>query len=319
MDSSLLTQLLARIGSHHVRERLKLQAVHSAVRFGTRGHHFYPENLDFLSPYLKWILKFSGLWNRGVETSLDYKIVEQTVGLRNLPAAFEGFRILHLSDLHVEGIADKGRKLRTILSQLEYDLCVLTGDFRYLTFGDYRKTILYMADLVKVIQCPHGTIGILGNHDFLEMVPGLEGLGITLLLNESIPITRGNQTIWLIGVDDPHWYETDDLAKALRSVPSHADPVKVLLAHSTDLIKDAAAVGVDYYLCGHTHGGQICLPKSIPIITGGSPRKFASGPWRYQNMKGYTSPGVGVSVVPVRFLCRPEIIVHQLIREKRDE
>jgi len=316
MDSTLFTQLLERIGANHARQRLKLQAIHSAVRFGTRGHHFYPENLDFLSPYMKFFLKVSGLWNRGGQTSLHYQIVEQTVSLRRLPAAFEGFRILHLSDLHIDGISDKGRKLRTILSQLEYDLCVLTGDFRYLTFGDHQKTIVHMADLVKVIQCPYGMFGILGNHDFLEMVPGLEGLGITLLLNESIPISRGDQTIWLVGVDDPHWYETDDLSKALRFVSLGADPVKILLAHSTDLIKDAAAVGMDYYLCGHSHGGQICLPRSIPIITGGSPRKFASGPWRYQNMQGYTSPGVGVSVVPVRFFCRPEIIVHQLICEK---
>jgi len=310
MDSPLFTQLLERIGANHARQRLKLQAIHSAVRFGTRGHYFYPENLDFLSPYMKFFLKVSGLWNRGGQTSLHYQIVDQTVSLRRLPTAFEGFRILHLSDLHIEDISDKGRKLRTILSQLEYDLCVLTGDFRYLTFGDHQKTINSLADLVKVIQCPYGMISILGNHDFLEMVPGLEGLGMTLLLNESIPISRGDQTIWLVGVDDPHWYETDDLSKALRSVPSDADPVKILFAHSTDVIKDAAAVGMDYYLCGHSHGGQICLPKRIPIITGGSPRKFSSGPWRYQNMQGYTSPGVGVSVVPVRFFCRPEIIVH---------
>lgn len=318
MDSTLFTQLLERIGPNHARERLKLQAIHSAFRFGTRGHHFFPENLDFLSPILKSFLKVFGLWERGVQTSLHYQIVEQRVSLRNLPAAFEGFRILHLSDLHVEGIADNGRKLRAILSQLEYDLCVLTGDFRYLTYGDHHNTMVQMAELVKAIQCPYGMIGILGNHDFLEMVSGLEHLGITLLLNESIPISKGNQTIWLTGVDDPHWYETDDLAKALRSIPSNPNPVKILLAHSTDLIEDAAAVGMDYYLCGHTHGGQICLPKSIPIITGGSPRKFTRGPWTHQNMQGYTSPGVGVSVVPVRFFCRPEIIVHQLMHEKSD-
>lgn len=312
MNSSPFTRLVERIGSIHARERLKLQALHSVVRFGTKGRHFYPENLDFLSPYLKFFLKVSGLWRQGVQTSLHYQIVEQRVSFQNLPPAFEGFRILHLSDLHVEGIADNGRKLRSILAQLKYDLCVLTGDFRYLTFGDHQKTITYMAELVKSIQCPYGMIGILGNHDFLEMVPGLEGLGITLLLNESMPISKGNQTIWLTGVDDPHWYETDDLSKALRSIPSNTDPIKILLAHSTDLIEDAAAAKVDYYLCGHTHGGQICLPKSIPIITGGSPRKFARGPWKYQNMRGYTSPGVGVSVVPVRYLCRPEIIVHQL-------
>ena len=234
--------------------------------------------------------------------------------LDRLPTAFEGFRILHLSDLHIEGTLDQGKKLRTLISQLQFDLCVFTGDFRYLMFGDYRKTLAHMAKLVKVIQCPYGMIGILGNHDFLEMVPGLEDLGITVLLNESIPISRGDQTIWIVGVDDPHWYETDDISKALRSVPSETDPLKIFLAHSTALIEDAANVGMDFYLCGHTHGGQICLPGGIPIITGGSPRKFAGGPWTYQNLQGYTSRGVGGSVVPVRLFCRPEIIVHHLGR-----
>ena len=238
--------------------------------------------------------------------------MEQTVRLPRLPKVFEGFRILHLSDLHIEGTLDQGKKLRSMISELQFDLCVFTGDFRFLMFGDHRKTLSHMAKLVKVIQCPYGMIGILGNHDFLEMVPGLEDLGITLLLNESIPISRSDETIWIVGVDDPHWYETDDLSRALRSVPSESNPLRILLAHSTDLIKDAAKIGIDYYLCGHTHGGQICLPRGIPLITGGSPRKFVGGPWTYQNLQGHTSRGVGASVVPVRLFCRPEIIVHTL-------
>lgn len=312
MDSSLFAQLLQRIDPDHAERRLKLQAIHSAIRFGATGLHMYPENFDFLSFYLKLFLKITGLWNRAVQNSIRYQLVEQTVSLRHLPPAFEGFRILHISDLHIEGIVDKGQRLRQVLEQLEFDLCVLTGDFRFLTFGDYRKTLAHMAELVKVLQCPHGTIGILGNHDFLEMVPGLEDLGIKILLNESIPLAHGNQTIWIVGVDDAHWYEVADLSKALRSVPSDAEAVRILLAHSPDVIKEAAAANMDLYLCGHSHGGQICLPGGIPIIKGGCPRKFSRGRWTHKHMQGYTSRGAGGSILPVRLFCRPEITIHQL-------
>ena len=200
MDASLYSQLLERIGADHAQRRLKLQAIHSAVRFGATGLHVYPENLDFLSSYLKVFLKMTGLWNRARQNSLRYQVVERTVPLPRLPDSFEGFRILHLSDLHIEGIPDHGKTLRALLGELEYDLCVLTGDFRYLTFGDYKKTLTLMGELVKAIQCPHGMIGILGNHDFLEMVPGLEDLSIRILLNESIPLIRGGQTLWFAGV-----------------------------------------------------------------------------------------------------------------------
>ena len=315
MDASLYSQLLERIGADHAQRRLKLQAIHSAVRFGATGLHVYPENLDFMSSYLKFFLKMTGLWNRARHNSLRYQVVERTVSLPRLPATFEGFRILHLSDLHIEGIPDQGKKLRELIRGLEYDLCVLTGDFRFLTFGDYKKTLAHMSELVKVIQCPHGMIGILGNHDFLEMVPGLENMSIRMLLNESMPLVRGGQTLWIAGVDDAHWYEVADLPKALRSVPSDIDTAKILLAHSPDLMEEAATAGIDFYLCGHSHGGQICLPGGIPILTGGCSRKQANGSWVHQQMQGYTSRGIGGSILPVRLFCRPEIIVHRLTRQ----
>ena len=315
MNASLYSQLLERIGADHAQRRLKLQAIHSAVRFGATGLHVYPENLDFMSSYLKFFLKMTGLWNRARHNSLRYQVVERTVALLRLPATFEGFRILHLSDLHIEGIPDHGKKLRELISKLEYDLCVLTGDFRFLTFGDYKKTLTHMSELVKAIQCPHGMIGILGNHDFLEMVPGLEDMSIRMLLNESMPLIRGGQTLWIAGVDDAHWYEVADLPKALRSVSSDIDTATILLAHSPDLMKEAASAGIDLYLCGHSHGGQICLPGGIPIITGGCSRKQANGSWVDQRMQGYTSRGIGGSILPVRLFCRPEIIIHRLTRQ----
>ena len=111
---------------------------------------------------------------------------------------------------------DKGQALQTTLRTLQYDLCVLTGDFRFLTYGSYDKTLRLMEDLVNTIHAPFGVTGILGNHDWLEMVPGLEQGGIRMLLNETQSLEKGSDAIWLLGLDDVHYYETGDLRKNSR-------------------------------------------------------------------------------------------------------
>lgn len=313
VDNEALLQLKNRIGPQHLGKRLELQVTHSAFRFGPTGFHIYWENLDALGPMLKSVLKLSGLLNRATGNSIDYKVEVVTVPLRGLPPAFHGFRILHLSDLHIEGIFDQGKKLKEVLRTLTYDLCVITGDFRFLTFGDYQEAIALMTDLTNAIHCPYGILGILGNHDFIEMVPPLEKIGIPILLNEAVPLHKDGETLWMIGVDDPHWYEVADLPRALDGVPQEA--VKILLAHSTEIIPEAFVAGIDYYLCGHTHGGQICLPGQIPILNSSNfSRQYISGGWTYQErMLGYTSRGTGTSLLPVRFNCPPEITLHQLV------
>jgi uncharacterized protein len=88
---------------------------------------------------------------------------------------------------------------------------------------------------------------------------------------------------------------------------------KVLLVHTPELVAEAETHGIDLYLCGHTHGGQICVPFLGPVISGANcPRRYIRGAWRHKRMQGYTSAGVGVSVVPVRFFCPPEIVVLEL-------
>ncbi|RMH35243.1 MAG: metallophosphoesterase [Nitrospirae bacterium] len=311
MDAAQFSRFLDRLGPDHLSKRLYLQTLHTAVKFGARGLHVYIENFDAVAPYLKALLKISGLWGRAVRNSTNYEVVEHTVPLARLPRAFHGFRILHLSDLHIEGIVDQGQQLRAVLSTLDYDLCVFTGDFRFLTYGDYHHTLAHMAELVKAIHCPEGMIGILGNHDFLEMVPGLEALGIRMLLNESTALSRGGDTLWVVGVDDTHWYEGDDLDRALKGIPP--DAPKILLAHSPELIPEAASAQIDYYLSGHSHGGQLCLPGGIPLKTGSwCARRFVKGAWESGTVKGYTSRGVGCSLLPVRLFCHPEIVIHTL-------
>jgi len=310
-EQEALAKLIDRIGSSHAGKRLEMQAHYSALLLG--GHHIHVHMEEF--PAVAWLLKTSlkatGLWPIAVRNSSNYRIVEHSVPLPHLPEAFDGFRILHLSDLHIEGMIDKGQSLQATLSTLQYDLCVLTGDFRFRTYGSYDKTLRLMENLVKTIHAPFGVTGILGNHDWLEMVPGLEQCGIRMLLNEAQALEKGSEAIWLLGLDDVHYYETGDLDKAVGAAPT--DAVRILLVHSPEIIPEAFTAGMDLYLCGHSHGGQICLPGGKPIITHcRCPRSYKAGPWQHESMRGYTSRGVGTSLFPIRLFCQPEIIIHTL-------
>ena len=312
-DQEAFAKLVERIGSAHAGQRMEMQAHYSALLLKGYHLHIHMEEFPAIAWLIKTLLKTTGLWPLAVKNTSQYRIVEHTVPIPHLPESFDGFRILHLSDLHIEGMIDKGQALQTALSTLQYDLCVMTGDFRFLTYGHYDKTLTLMESLVSTIQAPYGVTGILGNHDWLEMVPGLERCGIRMLLNEAQALEKGSDAIWLLGLDDVHYYETGDLEKAIRLAPT--DAVRILLVHSPEIIPEASTAGMDLYLCGHSHGGQICLPGSQPIITHcRCPRAYKAGPWQYQSMRGYTSRGVGTSLFPIRLFCFPEIIIHTLTR-----
>jgi hypothetical protein len=124
-------------------------------------------------------------------------------------------------------------------------------------------------------------------------------------------LQRGAADIVLAGVDDPHSYKCHDLKKAL----SVTDPNQcvVLLSHSPDIAPEASTCGVDLYLCGHTHGGQICLPGGIAMfVNSNCNRRYVSGSWKCDDMHGYTSRGAGFSCAAARFFCPPEITLHTL-------
>ena len=143
------------------------------------------------------------------------------------------------------------------------------------------------------------------------MTSELEGMGVQLLMNEHIAITRNGQTLWLAGIDDPHYFRADNIEKACNEIPM--DEPSILLSHTPESYKYAAYADMDAMLCGHTHGGQICLPGGKPVYCNATcPRTYCSGEWRYHNMAGYTSRGSGSSLVDARINCPPEITIHHL-------
>ena len=156
--------------------------------------------------------------------------------------------------------------------------------------------------------------GILGNHDESQIAIELENLGVRMLINEAAEISRGDESIHVIGVDDPHGYGYDDLEGALEGVPE--DGFKVLLAHTPEIFEEAARSEIQLYMCGHTHAGQIRLPVIGEVFQNADcPRAYAQGEWQHDRMLGHTSAGVGCSLVPVRYNCPPEIPVIELARK----
>jgi len=301
-----------RVGTYHLEKRLRKQT-QLAAKFYSKGayssfHVEYSEPLHYL---IKYVLLAFNHYQHGLKNGIAYQVHRHTVYLNRLPKAFDGFTILQLTDIHSDSIIDKGSKLCGILKGIKADLCVITGDFRTMIYDNYLPTIEVTEKIVKSIHAPSGILGILGNHDFIEFVPWLEEIGIQMLINESVQLQKADDSIWLAGIDDPHFYDVDDMAIAGKDIPDNA--MKILLSHSPETYKDAETAGYDYMLSGHTHGGQICLPGGIPIITNAScPRYYCVGDWKYKKLQGYTSRGTGASGIPVRFFCPPEITIHQL-------
>ncbi len=280
-----------------------------------RGHLRRAEGARFLKMLLHQALRISGLRTRGKRNALSPVIKNLRFEFDHLPERFEGFRILHLSDLHADGLDGLADVLYAKLQQVEVDLCVLTGDYRFAVRGPCDNVYPNMQRILAGVKARHGVVGVLGNHDVQEMVPEFERLGVRMLLNQAHAIEADGETLWVMGLDDPHYYGCDDLPGTLQQVPAEA--FKILLVHTPELFKDAHSHGIQLYLCGHTHGGQIRLPIIGPVLTHtNAPRKYSRGAWNYRTLQGYTSSGVGCSGVAARFLCPPEIGLIELVRSR---
>ena len=311
MDQSLYDRLAQRLGRVHLRQRLGLETEYEAQVFHRGTHFFHLENWYLAHAVIRACLGLVGLHGRGRRNALKIRIVRNDVRLATLPPAFDGYTILQLSDLHLDMSADLVEALIERVRATDYDLCVLTGDYRYRTRGPYEPALAGLKRLRPHLKPP--VYAVLGNHDTIRMVPGMEDLDIRVLLNESARLERDGATIHLAGIDDAHYYRVDNLHKAAHDIPH--DEVSILLSHTPETYRNAAHADFNLMLCGHTHGGQICLPGGIPLITDADcPRAYARGPWRYHNLIGYTSVGAGSSIVDVRLNCLPEITLHRLQR-----
>lgn len=280
--------------SNPVRRLLRMMVVHKFLWVG---------------PIVHVAFKTSGLYSLAHRNYLRLAATEREQPLARLPREFDGLRVLHLSDLHLDLDPALVEALVPVLRGVHADVCVLTGDYRNHTIGNWREAVGFFRRMMEALPMP--VYGVLGNHDSLEQVGPLEATGARMLLNENVMLRRGDAALCIAGIDDPNVYRTHHVRAALRNVPP--DACRILLAHSPAAWAEAQKAGVDLYLCGHLHGGQICPPwGGIWLRHDSSPRAFWEGAWRSGAMAGYTSHGTGGCGVPLRLFSPPEIVVHVL-------
>ncbi len=251
-----------------------------------------------------------GLRERGLRNILDLQVVQHDVVIPGLPSPFDGFRLLQLTDLHCDLDTRVMERIGERMASTPHDAVVLTGDYHNRVTSPFRRSLEEMRQLIPLLHPLR--FAILGNHDFLEKVAPLEEAGLPILLNEASQIEHGGARIWICGIDDPHFFRTHDLVAARAGIPE--GEISILLSHSPETYREAATHGYDLHLSGHTHGGQICAPRGIPIYRNapGCRREHLAGSWREGQMIGYTSRGTGSAGVAARFHCPPEITVHVL-------
>lgn len=304
-------QLTARIGRDGLRQRLQKQAEHESEQVFQGKNLLNPDRIPYFFETVELLLKSVGLFDWGRRQYLDVRVVTNEVSFENLPAELDGLRLLQVSDLHLDLDPELTPVLLKLLEGLQYDLAVVTGDYREDTKGSITACLSYMEQVCAALRPP--AYGILGNHDPIELVPALEAMGLPMLLNETVVFEKLGGKLFLSGIDDPHYYEGHDFERLRGTIPKES--FSILLSHAPETHKQAAELGYDFVLAGHTHGGQICLPGGIVVIHNGDcPSYMLKGNWSYKSLKGYTSPGSGGCRLPIRFFCPGEITIHVLRR-----
>lgn len=236
------------------------------------------------------------------------RVTRHTVLLPHLPREQDGLTLVQLSDLHRGPMVsdDFLRRAVQVANGLGADVAVLTGDF----ISRSPRNAGPCAEILSALVAPRGRFAVLGNHDHWHrahrVVTALEGVGIPVLINRSLPLAEG---LFLAGVDD-WWIGEPDLEATFRDVPPRQ--ACVLLSHSPKVLPAVAHREV-LVLAGHTHGGQVNLPpiprRWLPGLRGW---RYIAGWYREGQAQMYVNRGVGLIFPPIRFCCPPEISLFTL-------
>src|SRR5438045_1268087 len=241
---------------------------------------------------------------------LRISIEHQEIYLPRLPKALDGFRIVHLSDLHYGPFTDARHLGRAIeaANDLKPDLIALTGDY----ISQERTYAAPCAEVVGRLRARHGVYAVRGNHDHWTDAQLISDLfsaeGIRMLVNEGARIDDRGESFWLAGVDDT-MVGLEDLSLSLAG--ARDEEFKLLLAHNPTILRRAARAEVDLVLSGHTHGGQVTL-RPEKNRSGRPRRRMLRGLGRRANTQIYVTRGLGTVVLPIRYGCPPEVSLLEL-------
>jgi predicted MPP superfamily phosphohydrolase len=223
-----------------------------------------------------------------------------------------GFRLVQITDLHCDAQVRNEERMVRIINALKPDLIVATGDYLNRTSG-----LAHLRDAFSRLEAPLGKFAVLGNQDggWPRLLDLLDGTGFRWLNREAVIVAKGSDSVGILGINFVRSHVPIDTVKALPT-----DRFNVFLYHTPDLIEDVSGPGVDLYLCGHTHGGQICLPWWGAMMTFSKfGKKYESGLYRVGETTLYVNRGLGLESRPapqVRFLARPKIAVFDIVPEQ---
>ena len=258
-----------------------------------------------------------GVWTLWGNTALEvneYEIVSDRI-----PQGFNGFRIAQVSDLHNKDFGEGYGQLLTLLSEINPDIIVVTGDLI-----DSRQTDL---DVALEFAWQAGKIArvyyVSGNHEarvpeYEDLKIGLVKAGVVILENQKVQITREGESITLLGIDDPSFQEnylfgdSEPVARqAIENLQNESDGYTILLSHRPELFDLYAETEMDLVFSGHAHGGQFRLPFIGGLVAPnqGFFPKYDAGQFTKENTTMIVSRGVGNSIIPIRFNNRPEIVL----------
>ena len=245
-----------------------------------------------------------------------------TISVAELPEAFDGFRIAHISDLHNTEIGNNNEKLISKLKDADPDIIVITGDMIDSRNTDVDIALNFAKEAVEIAPCYY----VSGNHEarvseYSELKEGLTELNVTLLENSKVKIELCGEAITLAGVDDPS-FSTDYLFGddesimngKLNELLGDEDGYTILLSHRPELFETYCRSKADLIFSGHAHGGQFRIPfiGGIAAPHQGLFPEYDSGLYVKGNTKMIVSRGVGNSIIPFRVNNRPEIILVEL-------
>ena len=245
-----------------------------------------------------------------------FEVVSVEVNIANLAPAFDGFKIVQISDFHTDTSMNsrKLNKIVELVNQQQPDLIAMTGD--YVTTKLNNKTSSLLSNALKQLSPREATVAVLGNHDYWanpNRTLGLLASSNAIALSNSLHVMeRGDAKLVVAGVDD-YWEQKSDLDKVLKQLKTLDNVPAILLAHEPDFADiSAASHRFALQLSGHSHGGQVKLPFGKPPVLPPFAHKYPLGRYQVEQMVQYTNRGVGMVLPAVRFNCRPEITVLSL-------
>lgn len=244
-------------------------------------------------------------------------VTDITVTSENIPDEFNGFKIVHISDLHNAEFGDGQKDLIDKIEAQDADIIVITGDMIDSRRTDVDKAVELITGLGNKIPVYYVT----GNHEsrvteYNELESKLIENGVTVLKNESVKIEKDGSFINIIGVDDPSFgMSANDIFHTVSELKT--DGYDVLLSHRPELFETYCESGAELVLCGHAHGGQVRIPFAGGLVAPnqGIFPEYTAGSYKSGSTEMIVSRGLGNSIIPLRVNNPPELVVITLSGE----